>query len=215
MKAVILDLDGLLVDSEPLHLRVFNATLARYSVHYEIGDEEFGREFVGISQRRNAEYLITRFGLQVAVEMLMREHVEQYMHIIADATNLKLMPGAEELLAYLCANKIEMAVASGSPRDQVDLILNGLDIASYFRTTVTGSDVANLKPAPDAYLSVSRALDIAPIQCLAVEDSAAGVASAKAAGMRVVAVPNRYTRHQKLELADARLENLDQVIHLL
>jgi HAD superfamily hydrolase (TIGR01509 family) len=215
IQAVIFDLDGLLVDTEPLHRRVFNATLARHGIAYEIQDEEFGREFVGISQCENSEYLITRFGIRASAEDLTCEHRVEYERIIADPKNLTMMPGAPILFDELQGRGMPMAIASGSPRRQVETILNGLGIASLFRAIVTGSDVTKLKPAPDAYLRACGELRVDAARCLALEDSASGAAAAQAAGLRVVVVPNRYTRHQDLALADGRVESLAQVIEWL
>jgi HAD superfamily hydrolase (TIGR01509 family) len=214
-QAVIFDLDGLLVDTEPLQRRVFNATLARHGVDYQIHDEEFGREFVGISPRENAEYLISRLGVRASVDELVKEHDADYARVIADPTNLILMPGARSLLDELQTRGIPLAVASGSPRSQVETIVRGLGITSFFRAIATGSDVTNHKPAPDVYLQVCRDLDIPPARGVAIEDSASGAVAAKAAGLRVIVVPNRYTSHQDLSFVDARVEGLEQVIDLL
>ncbi len=214
-QAVIFDLDGLLVDTEPLHRRVFNATLARHGVDYEIQEEEFGRAFVGIPQCKNSAYLITRFGMRASADELTHEHIANYERIIADPKNLTLMPGACVLFDELQGRGVPMAVASGSPRSQVETIVRGLGIAALFRTIVTGSDVAKGKPAPDVYLRACDELRMNAARCIAIEDSASGAMAAQAAGLRVVVVPNRYTRHQDLALADARVENLAQVIDLL
>jgi HAD superfamily hydrolase (TIGR01509 family) len=214
-QAVIFDLDGLLVDTEPLHRRVFNATLARHGFVYEIQDEEFGCEFVGISQRENSEYLIARFGIRASADELTRDHRAEYERIIADPKNLMLMPGAAILIDELQRRGAAMAIASGSPRSQVEAILRGLGVAALFRAIVTGSDVMNGKPAPDVYLRACAELRVDAARCVALEDSAAGAAAAKAAGVRVIVVPNRYTRHQDLARADARVEDLAQVVGLL
>jgi HAD superfamily hydrolase (TIGR01509 family) len=214
-QAVIFDLDGLLVDTEPLHRQVFNATLARHGIDYEIQEEEFGRAFVGISQRENSEYLVARFGIRALADELTREHRAEYERIIADPKNLTMMPGAAILFDELRRRGVLMAIASGSPRSQVETILRGLGIAALFRAIVTGSDVAQLKPAPEVYLRACDELRVDATRCIALEDSASGAAAAKAAGVRVVVVPNQYTRHQDLALADAREENLVQVIKWL
>jgi beta-phosphoglucomutase len=214
-QAVIFDLDGLLVDTEPLHRHVFNVMLARHGVAYEIQEEEYGCAFVGISQCENSAYLITRFGMRASADELTREHRANYERIIADPQNLTLMPGACALFDELQRRGILMAIASGSPRSQVDTIVRGLGIAALFRAIVTGSDVANGKPAPDVYLCARDELRVDAARCVALEDSTAGAAAAQAAGLRVVVVPNRYTRHQDLAFADARVENLAQVIEWL
>lgn len=214
-QAIIFDLDGLLVDTEPIHRRVFNALLARYGVTDEISDEEFGRAFVGISQRDNWEYLRARFALPAPVDVLTDEHTRLYERLIADARNVALMPGARTLLETLSARGTPLAVASSSPRVQVETILRGLRLAPLFQTIVTGSDVAHLKPAPDIYLRACASLHADPTRTVALEDSASGARAAKAAGLRVIVVPNRYTQHQDLSCADARVENLACALELI
>lgn len=214
-QAIIFDLDGLLVDTEPIHRRVFNALLARYGVTDEISDEEFGRAFVGISQRDNWEYLRARFALPAPVDVLTDEHTRLYERLIADARNVALMPGARTLLETLSARGIPLAIASSSPRVQVETILRGLRLAPLFQTIVTGSDVAHLKPAPDIYLRACESLHTDPARAVALEDSASGARAAKTAGLRVIVVPNRYTQHQDLSLADARVENLTRALDFI
>jgi HAD superfamily hydrolase (TIGR01509 family) len=194
---------------------VFNTILARYGVTYEISDEEFGRAFVGISQRENWEYLRARFALPASVEALTNEHTHTYEQLIRDARNIVLMPGARVLLDTLRARDVRLGIASSSPRVQVETILHGLGLAPLFHSIVTGSDVTNLKPAPDIYARACELLRADAARCLALEDSASGAQAAKAAGLRVIVVPNRYTQHQDLSLADARVENLARVLELI
>jgi HAD superfamily hydrolase (TIGR01509 family) len=214
-QAIVFDLDGLLVDTEPLHRRVFNALLARYGVPYEISDEEFGRAFVGISQRENWDYLRARFALPASVEELTCEHTRLYEQVISDARNIALMPGARELLGALHARGTRLGIASSSPRVQVETILRGKGLVPLFHSIVTGSDVTQLKPAPEIYVRACKLLQTDASRCVALEDSASGAQAAKAAGVRVIVVPNRYTQHQDLSHADARVENLAQVLELI
>lgn len=211
-QAIIFDLDGLLVDTEPIHRRVFNTMLARYGVTYNISDEEFGRVFVGVSQRENWEYLRARFHLPDSVDVLTNKHTRLYEELIRDACNVTLMPGARAVLDTLATRGVPLGIASSSPRVQVETILRGLQLTSLFQTIVTGSDVTNLKPAPDIYLRACESLRANTAHCIALEDSASGARAAKAAGLYVIVVPNRYTQHQDLSLADARVENLARVL---
>jgi HAD superfamily hydrolase (TIGR01509 family) len=215
MQAVILDLDGLLVDSEPLHQRAYNTFLARQGVAYQFDEDEYGRDFVGVPVREHAEWLAARFHLRFTPAEVIAEREAIYQALIENPANLTAMPGTFTLLDKLEMRGMALAVASGSPREQVEAILRGLRIASRFRVTVTGSDVPRTKPAPDVYLRAMQALGIAAPFCVAIEDSATGVAAAKAAGLRVIAVPNRFTRRQDLSRADARAESLEAVISLL
>jgi HAD superfamily hydrolase (TIGR01509 family) len=138
-----------------------------------------------------------------------------YEALIEDPANLIPMPHMFALLDDLSARGLALGVGSGSPRNQVDTILRGLGIAARFRAVVAGDDVPHTKPAPDVYARATNELGVAPRDCVAVEDSATGIASAKAAGLRAIVVPSRYTTHQDLSHADARVESLGEVMALL
>jgi HAD superfamily hydrolase (TIGR01509 family) len=214
-QAVILDLDGLIVDTEPLHQRAFTEFLARQGVHHEFTIEEYGKYFVGIPVTENARWLIEQFNLRVGADEVMAQREAIYEAMIADPANLTVMPGVFDLIDRLSACGLPLAVASGSPRNQVDTVLQGLNLTARFGAIVAGTDVPRTKPAPDVYLCAAKQIGIAPADCLALEDSATGVTAAKAAGMRAIAVPNQYTAHQDLSHADARVSNLAQVLELL
>ncbi len=213
-QAVILDLDGLMIDSEPVHQRAFEELLARHGIDHEFTVEEYGRHFVGIPVKENAEWLVTHFGLRGAPEELLAEREAIYESLLEDSSNLVPMPGVFALLDALRARGLPLGVASGSPRGQVDTILRGLKITDRFRAVVAGDDVPHTKPAPDVYLRAVEQLGVAPARCVAIEDSATGITAAKAAGLYAIAVPNRYTAHQDLR-ADVQAESLDQVLPLL
>ncbi|MCL4396540.1 MAG: HAD family phosphatase [Chloroflexi bacterium] len=214
-KAVVLDLDGLIVDSEPLHQRAFEMVLARYGVDHRFSVEEYARFFVGVPVKDNARWLVDHFGLKADPEVVLAERERMYEELIRAPENLHAMPGLERVLDALDARNMPLAVASGSPRNQVDTILRGMGIASRFRVVVAGTDVPRAKPAPDVYLQATRELDVAPAESVAIEDSASGITAAKAAGLTAIAVPNPYTVYQDLERADARADSLEQALDLV
>ncbi len=214
-QAVILDLDGLMVDSEPVHQRAFERLLARHGIDRQFTVEEYGRYFVGIPVTENAQWLAAHFDLKDAPEVFIAEREKIYEELLGDPANLIPMPGLFGLLDALSARGMPLGVASGSPRNQVDAILSGLRIAARFRAVVAGDDVPRTKPAPDVYLRATEELGSAPVRCVAIEDSATGITAAKAAGLYAIAVPNRYTAHQDLSRADARAESLDRVMALI
>jgi HAD superfamily hydrolase (TIGR01509 family) len=211
IRAVIFDLDGLIIDSEPLHQRAFNTYLQRHNVGYQFGQDEYARFFVGIPVRHNAEYLITRFGLACTPEELLAEREAEFEALIRDGSNLEAMPGLLSLLDELNRQKVELGVASASPRAQVEVMLDGLGLRSRFQVVVAGTDVPRTKPAPDVYLRAVEDLKLPKEKCIAVEDSATGIKAAKAAGLVVVAIPNQYTRRQDLSEADVHLKRLDEL----
>ena len=214
-QAVILDLDGLMIDSEPLHQRAFELLLARHGVDRKFTVEEYGRYFVGIPVKQNAEWLVAHFDLKGTQEDIIAEREQIYEELLNDPANLIPMPGLFGLLDELSARGLPLGVASGSPRNQVDTILRGLGIAARFRSVVAGDDVLHTKPAPDVYLRATEELGVAPARCVAIEDSVTGITAAKAAGLYAIAVPNRYTAHQDLSRVDVRVRSLEQTLPLL
>ncbi len=214
-RGVILDLDGLLVDSEPIHRRAFVEVLAHHGIHHEFDDEEYGQNFVGFPVRANIEWLVKNFPLKCSVGKLLEEREAIYEGLLRDPKNLVPMPGMSVLIDGLEKLKLPMAVASSSPRGQVETILGGLGIANRMSAVVAGTDVPKIKPAPDVYLKAVRDLGLGSDECVAVEDSETGVIAAKASGLRVIAVPSRFTRGQNLRLADAQAANLAQVLDLI
>ncbi len=215
INAIIFDLDGLIVDTEPLHQRAFNLLLARYGVAHAIDEAEYGRDYVGVPVRENCELVIGNYHLPLAVDRAFTERQAIYFDLIADPANLRVFSGALALIEKLVARDKPIALATGATRAEAQTILRGIGLTNHFRAIVTGSDVVNKKPAPDIYLRALEQLGMRAGECLALEDSASGVTAAKRAGLRVIAVPNRFTRHQDLAQADMRVSSLEEVSALV
>ena len=125
--------------------------------------------------------------------------------------SLTPMAGFDALMTCLVANDYRRGLASTSSRDWVDFIVDGLSVRPHFHAIVAGDEVAARKPAPDVYLRAAERLGVAPAECVALEDSAPGIASARAAGMTCVAVPNRVTVHHDLSAAHCQVAHLGEV----
>jgi len=125
---------------------------------------------------------------------------------------LPLVPGAVDAVRRLAA-RWPLGVASSSNRELIDLVLELSGLAQFFRVTLSSEEVPRGKPAPDVYLEATRRLGVPPERCAAVEDSRNGIRAAKAAGMRVVAIPNPHFPPDEaaLELADLTLGSLDEL----
>jgi HAD superfamily hydrolase (TIGR01509 family) len=121
------------------------------------------------------------------------------------------MPGYAGLMEQLTAHDYRRALASTSSRDWIDFVVDGLEVRPHFQAIVAGDEVAARKPAPDVYLRAAERLGVSPEECVALEDSGPGVASAKAAGMACIAVPNRVTLSHDLSAADLRVAHLGEI----
>ena len=205
VEAVVFDLDGVDVDSE----HVWD------EVREELARERGGRwheraqaDMMGMSSPEWSRYMHDVIGLAEAPEQINDEVV---LRLLARyAVELPLIDGAVDAVERL-AGSFRLAVASSSNRTVIDAVLAESGLAPFFDATVSSEEVARGKPAPDVFLEAARRLDVAPPACAAIEDSANGVRAARAAGMRVVAIPNRrYSPPaDALALADVVLDSLE------
>jgi HAD superfamily hydrolase (TIGR01509 family) len=208
--AFLFDLDGLVVDSEPHSLWTWRAVLAARGVTLE--DEVVDR-ILGLRPRDSTALIIGRYGLPDTVEALSREKVDtQIAHL---AGRVAPMPGLGRLLDALDGRRAARAIASSGARRYVEAVLAALGLTARFPVVLTGDEVTNGKPAPDIFLAAAAALGAAPRDCLVLEDAPNGVAAARAAGMRCVAIPNASTRGLDLGAATWILGSLDEVAERL
>ncbi len=194
IEAVIFDLDGVLVDSEPLQFAAYSTVLAGYGK--TLTREDFIEHWIG--QGRLGEHL-ERYEIEAPVEEVRRAKNEIYQRLIRE--KMKLRPGIEGLIRRL-SREMPVALASSAHPVSVNAVLDRFELRSYFSVILTSADVANNKPDPEIYLLTAERLGVSPERCLVFEDSRAGVLSAKGAGMRVIALPHDFTLHQDLSAAD-------------
>jgi len=181
---VILDLDGLMVDSELLAREAWQRCLDPYG---RAMDTAQYRALIGVSHEESARIVIDRYGLDVSPEEL--DHgFRRYFHTLVETA--KPYPGLLPLLDELRRRGYRLGIASNSPGKHVVSTARRLGIAAYFACIVGADQVPQAKPAPDVYLHAARGLGLPPAHCLAAEDSPSGVQAAHAAGMGCVFIPN-------------------------
>lgn len=201
---VIFDLDGLLADTEPLHCCAYQIALEAASATLTEADyiEHWVRSGKGIAEWVNDH------GLDLDPDEVRAHKSKCYLKLLS--SSLRPMDGAVELLRTLSGKKT-LALASSSYRDAVDGVLEGLQLAHYFKVIVSGLDVTKVKPAPDIFLAAARQAGAAPNECVVLEDAEKGVVAAFHAGMRCIAVPNRYTRRHNFSKATRVCSSLREV----
>jgi HAD superfamily hydrolase (TIGR01509 family) len=208
IEAVVFDMDGVLIESE----EVWDAVREAY-VHERGGryDDEIQRAMMGMSSPEWSRYLHDTAGVPDEPEAINAEVVRRMLE--AYRARLPLFDGAVDAVRRL-AERYPLAVASSSNRPLIDTVLEVAGLQQYFRATVSSEEVPRGKPAPDVYLEAARRLGMAPEHCAAVEDSHSGIRSAKAAGMRVVAIPNpSYPPDaDALAQADIVIRSLDELM---
>jgi len=207
IEAVVFDLDGVLIQSEEVWDEVREVFVRERGGRY---DEEVQRAMMGMSSTEWSRYLHDTADVPDEPEAINTEVVKRML--ASYESHLPLLEGAVAAVQRL-ARDFTLAVASSSNRPIIDTVLRVAGIAGCFAATVSSEEVARGKPAPDVYLEAARRLDVAPERCAAVEDSHGGIRSAKAAGMRVLAIPNATypPDEESLGQADVVLRSLDEL----
>lgn len=215
--AILFDMDGLMVDTEPLARQAWARTVAPHG--HDISDDLYGR-MLGRRTTESAQLVLDALPLPVTRDELITRKTDQYLAMIEDG--VPVMPGLWQLLARIEAQALPWGVATSTPRAVAEIVLGKLGVVGRYGALACGDEVAHGKPAPDIFLLAAARLDVAPVACLALEDSAAGCAAAVAAGMRVAAVGEvamadgqavspfavAYRRYPSLNEVAAELEEL-------
>jgi len=217
-------MDGVLVDTEPVHLESFKVLLKDLQLNY---DDSFLNTLVGHSVESNMTMIFQKIGKAVPeiinAELTRRESI--YLDLLR-TNDLHPLPGIPALVAICKKNKVALALATSSIRDQVDTILEKLsgdsdgsllNLKENFKVIVSGDQVKHKKPAADIYMQAVHELKLRPEQCAAVEDSPVGVKSAKMAGVYCIALSNRYwNKDQLLEAqADWIVDSIMEIVSAL
>ena len=207
IEAVAFDLDGVIVDSEPVWEQVRRQVVAEQGGHWA---DDAQQRIMGMSTGEWARYLSEDLGAGLTPEAVAALVIERMAARYTE--HLPLMPGAVEAVRRLAA-RWPLALASSSPPSLIAVVLDAAGLRECFVTTLSTEEIARGKPAPDIYLAVTDRLDRRPEHCAAVEDSTNGLRSAAAAGLHVVAIPHpRYPPDPAtLGAAGLVLDSLDEL----
>jgi HAD superfamily hydrolase (TIGR01509 family) len=200
IEAVVFDLDGVLVDSEPVWEEVRREVVVAYGGHWLPDAQD---RMMGMSTAEWSAYLATDLGVRLSPD--------EVAHVVVAAmaeryrSHLPLLPGAVDAVR-LMGSRFTLGLASSSPRSLIAVVLDASGLRPSFAAVRSTEEEARGKPAPDVYLTVARLLGVPPVSCAAVEDSSNGLRSAAAAGLAVIAVPRPEYPPAPDALAGARLE---------
>jgi HAD superfamily hydrolase (TIGR01549 family) len=216
-EAVLFDMDGVLVNSEPLYMKVNEMLFAEQGIQVP---QELHMSFVGMAADSMWQKLKTQFTISMSVEALVEHDRRMQLEYFSQLTDIPVVPLVKEFLEVLALNKIPRAVASSSPRTMITFLLSKSCLSQYFPVTVSGQDVAHRKPSPEIFLLAAEKIMVKPELCIIIEDSVHGIAAAKAAGMFAVGYANPYSGSQNLEKADMVIadfsgENCQKILDLL
>ena len=228
LKAVLFDFNGVIINDEPIHQQLIEQLLVEENLRPN--PAEFRQICLGRSDRVCLTELLHRRGRVVNetyLAQLLQRKAQAYQQQLEKLAKLPLYPGLEDLIFQLRSAQLKLAVVSGALRLEIELVLNRAQLAEYFTVIVAGDDITTSKPEPDGYLlAVERlnqqdsSLQLQPEECLAIEDTPAGIQAAKQAGISVVGIANTYPFHMLQRqanwtvdyLSDLELERIKQVL---
>jgi HAD superfamily hydrolase (TIGR01509 family) len=207
IEAVVFDLDGVLLDSEQIWDEAREELARERGGRWHEGAQ---RDMMGMSSPEWSRYMHDLIGLRESPEEINDEVVRRMERRYRE--RLPLLPGAVEAVERLAA-RWPLGLASSSNRPLIDLVLELSGLDRVFQATVSSEEVARGKPAPDVFLEAARRLGVSPERTAVVEDSENGILAGRAAGMRVIAIPNAHfpPGEEALEAADGVLRSLDEL----
>jgi len=203
IKAVIFDLDGVLLDSQPVHFKTDLSVLARCGV--DLTQEALER-YAGTPNKDRWGMFKRDFNLSQSVDALISMHTDILNNILETET-LPVVAGIPAILTKIKNAGLKTAVASSSSREFVSKVLDTAGLLPYFDALICGNDVLNGKPAPDIFLKAAKTLNAAPSECIIFEDSANGIAAAAAAGIICIAYRNKTSGRQDLSKAQEIIDS--------
>ena len=205
LRAVLWDLDGVIADTGIYHCRAWQEVFSQIGI--EFTEEHFAKHF---GQRNDTiiRDTVNETISQEALDAIADEKEITYRRLVAD--NIKALPGAIGLLSSLRERGVKSAIASSAPPENVRIILKGLGIEKYLDAIACGREVTEGKPSPQIFLLAAEKLKVEPAGCVVIEDAVAGIAGAKRAGMKCVAVANSHPG-DKLKEADLIVISLESV----
>lgn len=209
IKTVIFDMDGVMIDSEPVHIRLEEELFKSLGI-VVTGEEHL--MFVGTSSYYMWRKIKEKFNLPQSVEELVEIDRKRYLDHVLKTGEIIPVKGIKEVVKKLFEREYKLAVASSSPIDVIELVVRKLGLGKYFETLVSGDYVKNSKPHPDIFLYTAEILKVKPHECVVIEDSYNGIHGGKKAGMKAIGFINPNSGNQDLSEADFIVDSLDEKV---
>lgn len=207
LKAIIFDMDGVIINSEPQHHR---AALRVFKRHNVPADAKYCASFIGSSTEKMSADAIERFSMPVTVEELLDE-MNAEKKAVLEEEGYQILPGVTELIKNLYQHGYYLAIASSSSVSEIEHVVKTLGIKKYFKKLISSAKVNHPKPAPDTFLLALKELGVSAKESVVIEDSCFGCRAAKAAGITCVGYYNPDSGKQDLSMADVLLESFEGI----
>ena len=207
-KSVIFDMDGVIIDSEPIHFKVEKKLFRDLGLAVP---EDEHHLFVGSSSAAMWSYIKDKYKPHQSIEELIEMQRTRYMDCLLSQKSLKPIAGVTELIKELSSNRVRLAVASSASIRNIEVVLKMFNLERFFEEKVSGAEVDHGKPAPDIFLRAAKIIGVQPEQCIAIDDSKNGVEAASSAGMMCIGFKNANSGKQDLSSADIIINSFSEI----
>lgn len=207
IEAIIFDMDGVIIDSEPIHLKIVKEITLELGL--SIKNEEL-QSYVGTSTREMWTDIVQRYRVDQPPTKLAKLTKDRITNHYRSSENLPAVSGVKDLIKTAHQSVKKLALASSSSMKHIDIVLDKLQLQTYFPLRMSGADLPKSKPDPMIFIQTSELLETSPESCLVIEDSYNGVTAAKAAGMTCIGFKNEHSGNQNLSGADIIISDFNQ-----
>ena len=208
LKAVIFDMDGVIVDSEPLHRKAYQRMF--FDFELEVSNELY-ESFTGQSTQAICEILCNLFNLNYKVELLVNRKRKYFELLFDEDDELSLIEGVLDLIKDYYKSGLNLILASSASKQNINRIFKRFDLDSYFKCKLSGADLKASKPHPEIFIKATEASGFLKENCLVIEDSTNGISAAKSAGLFCVGFNSANSKNQNYTNADMIIESFKEI----
>ena len=208
LKAVIFDMDGVIIDSEPLHIRAYNDMFNEVGIKVS---SELYESFTGQSTINICKRLCDKFNLEESPEELVALKRKHYRRFFDSDSDLALINGVLDLIKNYHENGLTLVLGSSASMDGINLIFERFDLNKYFKAKLSGGDLKKSKPHPEIFIKSVEVTGFSKEECIVIEDSTNGVKAAKAAGIFCVGYDSFHSKNQDYSEADLVIKDFEEI----
>jgi beta-phosphoglucomutase-like phosphatase (HAD superfamily) len=217
IKVIIFDMDGVIVDTEPIHMKIEQELFRELGLNIS---PEVHEKFVGLSSNNMWSEIIKCYNLQIPIESILKKKDTLYINYLKSSNCIKSVSGIKKIIIDLYSNNKSLILASSSTSQSIELILDKLNLWCFFSFYISGAELERSKPDPEIFLLAAKKINLPADQCCVIEDSENGVLAAKAANMRCIGYINPNSGDQDLSEADVIIDdfkkiNIESIINYL
>mgnify|MGYP001156776210 CR=1 FL=1 len=208
IKAVIFDMDGVIINSEPLHKKAYQIMFKEFNLN--VSDELYG-SFTGMATLPICEKLCAEFSLNLSPELLVKTKRKHFKNLFKNGYEFKLIDGVLKVIQHYKQNGITLVLASSASMANINMIFKKFDLDQYFKAKISGADLKASKPNPEIFEKAAKLSGHPKKECLVIEDATNGIIAAKSAGIFCIAFDGGHSKNQDYSIADLVINKFESI----